>query len=170
MRQPGRTKPGLRRGFSLLEVSCATLLVGVMLVGAMQTVGSVLRQRARTAIEHRAQLIGKQLLEEILAQAYVEPTDSPVFGLEVLELNRSQFDDVDDYHGLDESPPANRNGVALVGLNGWRRRVTVKYVDPLNPTAIVTGDLGAKWIKVEVLENGQLRATVQSLKTNGWPE
>jgi MSHA pilin protein MshD len=159
-----------RSGLSLVEVSFATLLVSVMLVGAMQTVGSVLRQRARTAVEHRALLIGKQLLEEILTQAYVEPTQSPVFGLETLEINRSLYDDVDDYHNLDESPPADRSGTVLTGLNGWRRRVTVQYVDPLSPNSIVSDDQGAKRITVDVLENGQLRATVQSLKTDGWPK
>ena len=159
-----------RRGFSLVEVSFATLLVGLMLIGALQTVGSVLRQRSRTAVEHRALLIGRQLLEEILAQEYADPTQSPLFGLESLELSRSQFDDVDDYHGLDESPPADRNGTTLAGLSGWRRRVTVQYADPLNPNAIVAGDQGVKRINVEVLENGQLRATVQAVKTDGWPE
>lgn len=166
-----RSRPSRRRGFTLLEVSLSTLFVGLMLVASLSTVGSVLRQRARTAVEHRATLLAQQLMEEILACEYVEPTETPVFGPESSELsNRAKYDDVDDYHLCDQSPPADITGAALAGLTGWRRRVTVQYVDPANPSTTSVTDLGAKRISVEVLENGRLAVTLQSLKVDSWPE
>ncbi|MDZ4685939.1 MAG: hypothetical protein SH850_12800 [Planctomycetaceae bacterium] len=159
-----------RAGFSLIEVSLSTLFVGVMLATSMRTVGSVLSQRTRTAVDARAQQAARQLLTEILARDYVEPTQTPVFGRESSEAaSRSGFDDVDDYHLWDETPPTDRAGVALTGLTGWRRKVTVAYVSPANPDTTSGTDQGTKRIIVEAYENSTLRATVRAVKCSGWP-
>lgn len=161
-----------RTGFSLIEVSLSTLLVGLMLVASVRTVGSVLRQRARTAADHRATLVARQLIEEILAQDYKEPTETATFGPEASETSRGLYDDVDDYHNLDQSPPLDRSGFALAGFSGWRRRSTVQWVDPANVggSGGSLTDQGVKRVTVEVYEGTQLRISLQTLKTDGWPE
>ena len=45
------------------------------------------------------------------------------------------FDDVDDYHGLNEDPPKDLAGTALTDFSGFIRSVTVNYV-----TIIGSGD------------------------------
>jgi len=165
-----RLRRNRRAGFSLIEVSLSTLFVGVMLATSMRTVGSVLSQRTRTAVDARAQQAARQLLTEILARDYVEPTETPAFGRESSETgSRSHFDDVDDYHLWDETPPTDRAGVALTGLTGWRRTVTVQYVDPTNPDTTSATDQGSKRVTVAIYENGTLRGTVRAVKCSGWP-
>lgn len=158
--------PG-RRGFTLLEVMVSTVLVGTILAGALTTVGSVLRQRSRGVDSIRGMLLAEQLLSEILAQNYVEPDELPLFGPELSELlSRETYDDVDDYHGWDRSPPQDRSGAALEGFAGWRRRVTVEFVDPAQPSGTTLTDRRAKRITVEALQGGTVRARLQGLKTD----
>lgn len=158
-----------RAGFSLIETSLSTLLIGVMLMASMRTVGSVLMQRNRTETSFRAQMLGQQLLMEILASEYVDATQTASFGREPGEAaTRTSFDDVDDYHQWDESPPKNVSGVAYSDLSGWRRKVTVSYVSPTSPDTVSLTDQQAKRITVEVYENNTLKATVQAVKCSGW--
>jgi MSHA pilin protein MshD len=161
------TQRRARRGFTLLEVTVSTLLVGTILVGSLSTIGSVLRQRTRTADDLRGMLLAEQLLAEILTKEYAEPTEVPLFGAELSELlSRANFDDVDDYHGWDRSPPEDRSGKTLDDLSGWRRRVRVEFVDPFKPSSPTLDDRGAKRVTVEVLRDGRLQARLRGLKTD----
>lgn len=164
------TRRHRRAGFSLIEVTFATLLIGIMLLASLRTVGGVLSQRGRTETEVRALLLGQQLLTEILSRDYSDPTSTPVFGRESSEAaQRLDFDDVDDYHQWNESPPTDLNGTALTGATGWQRRVTVQFVNAAAPETIVASDSGAKRITVDVYENSTLRSSLKAVKCTGWP-
>ena len=67
----------LRRGLSLIEVIISTMLVGVVLVGAMDCLGAVIRGHMNTSNAGRGPLLAGQLMTEILSQSYEEPVDTP---------------------------------------------------------------------------------------------
>src|SRR5207249_6775945 len=89
----------------------------------------------------------------INSQAYKESGSSNI-GLDSLETttNRSTWDDVDDYHGLDESPPRDKNGNNLTGFTGWRWKALVEFVQALSPQSASSTDQGLKRITITVSE------------------
>lgn len=162
--------PSPRNGLSLIEVVVSSMLVGLILVGALRCVGAVVRGRTITADEARARALAQQLMTEILNDDYVDGGLLPLFGPELGEPlvsfgPRSGFNDVDDYHLWSASPPENRSGTALPNLTGWQREVSVKWVSASNPANISVSDSGVKRITVKVRRNGTLLATLVALRS-----
>jgi prepilin-type N-terminal cleavage/methylation domain-containing protein len=162
----------LRRAFSLAEVVVATMIVGVLLVAAMKTVGATVRGRVAMADRHRGFLLAEELMAEILQNTYAEPEETPAFGPEASETGgtRSAFDDVDDYHNWEASPPQDKDGTQRSDLAGWRRSTTVEYVNPDKLDQVIATDGGAKRITVTVFRNGEAVAALATVRTDAWQE
>ena len=147
MRRTHRTE----RGFTLIESVISIVIVGVMLVAALNTLGATARARQVQANRGGGLGLARDLMTEILAARYEEPVDPPVFGRETSESAnaRGNWDDVDDYDGWSRSPPKSKNGPPVPDAAGWQRQVTVTYADPatLAPTGQVV-DTGLKLITV----------------------
>ncbi|MBN1513961.1 MAG: type II secretion system protein, partial [Phycisphaerae bacterium] len=126
----GFTRP--RRGMTLVEVAISTVVVGVMLCAALTTVGSSATARRVIADRTRGAMLADGLVTEIAGRAYREPTTSPIlFGPESGEStggNRSEFDDVDDFHNWSASPPSRADGTPVPGFTGWTRNAVVDWV------------------------------------------
>jgi MSHA pilin protein MshD len=121
----------------------------MMLGAAIQTLGISARLRLFQKQQYQGQALAKQLMDEILQTQYVDPGVLPVFGPEVGEV-RANYDDVDDYNGLSESPPVNRDGTAIPGFTGWKRAVQVFWADPTSPSTTTVTDTGLKRVVVTV--------------------
>jgi len=163
-----RSPRGRRGGLSHVEVVVSTMLVGVMLVGATNLLGGVVR--SRTANSHAACGVhfAQQMLTEMVALTYRDDGASPIFGVESSETTgtRAFFDDVDDYDGWTESPLQTKYGVAIANTTRWRRTVSVAYVNPATPSNSVGGDLGVKRVTITVQYNGQTVARLVSLRAD----
>jgi hypothetical protein len=149
----------------------STLLVGVVLVGAMNLLGAVVRGRTAAADSTRAQQLAQQLMTEILNMAYGEGGSlgpDPTVLILVPEV-RSEFDDVDDYHLSDESPLLTRSGSIIANTSGWRRRVNVAFVDSGDPSIDIGPDEGVKRITVTVQRNGKTAAQLTCLRSDKYP-
>lgn len=157
-----------RRGLSLMEVVLSTLLIGFVLVGALQCAASVITGRVCSGDVARAQLLAHDLLAEIVVEPYEDEGDTPVFGPETSEsgLTRIFFDDVDDYDGWSKSPPQNHDGSSYLKLDGWQRDVTVEWVQPSNPAVAVGTEQGLKRITVTVSRNGEALATAIAIRSD----
>jgi len=144
------------------------LLVGGVLVVALNTVGDATVGRQKMGDQGRGQLLARDLMTEILQKAYEDPEETPAFGTEASEGTgtRVDFDDVDDYDGRDESPPQEKDGARKAGLDGWRRTVTVELVYPDNlNTKTASTDEGIKRITVDVTFNGVPMASLVAIRT-----
>lgn len=164
-----------RRAFSFAEVLVSTILVGLILVAALQAAGAAVRAFSKTANSQKAVLLAEELLAEIIQQDYIEPTDSPLFGSEGLEASastgpRTLWDDVDDYNSWDSSPPQEKSGAILPNLTGWRRWVEVTHIDPNNLSTPIadSDDRGVKRVTVNVSCNGATLASLVSYQTEAW--
>ncbi len=159
-----------RAGLTLVEVSISTLLVAMTVVGALSSVASVLRGRSDTVEREKAKQLGMTLVLEILDLAYSDPGANPVFGTESDEAGvnaapRQQFDDVDDLHGLNESPPRDRVGAPLPAFSNWRRTVAVEWVRTSAPGMTSASDQGLKRLTVTVYCDGVVVSLLTSLRT-----
>lgn len=156
----------LRRGVTLVEAAISMLIVGLLMVAAMNTVAASGVRQHRAADLARARFLAQDLMTEIVQQPYIDPEiQVAVIGPEAGETSRAQFDDVDDYHGLVESPPRFRDGTIMPGLDSWERSVSVSWVNPATPSATVGFPTGCKRITVSVYRNKKLVAESVSLRT-----
>jgi type II secretory pathway pseudopilin PulG len=169
---PPRTR-GIRRrsGLGLIEVVMSTLLVGVVLVGAMNLLGAVVRGRTKAADAARAQQFAQQLMNDILNTAYGEGGSLGPDNVLILLVpeTRNQFDDVDDFNLWWESPLLTRSGGIIPNTSGWRRSVEVAWVNPSNPGVVVGSNQGLKRITVTVQRSGETVAELSCLRTDKYP-
>jgi prepilin-type N-terminal cleavage/methylation domain-containing protein len=161
-----------RRAFSLVEVVVATLIVGVMMVAAMNSLGAFIRGQQRMANQSRGWHLAQELASEILACLYEEPDETPQFGRESGESAgvRTAYDDIDDYHGWTESPPEARDGTPVAELVAWSRSVSVERVSLANPNLTVATDQGLKRITISVSFQNEIVAQLTALRAKAWQE
>jgi prepilin-type N-terminal cleavage/methylation domain-containing protein len=165
---PRSPSPSCRRGFTLVEATMASLIVAVMLTAAMSIAGSAGLAQYKTAEQATASALADAMIAEITAQAYVDPGASPVFGPETGEAggDRSDYDDVDDYNGLSETAPARRDAVAIPGLTGWERSVSINYVVRTALDTVSGSDTGVKCIVITVKHTSAVVLTRRALRSS----
>jgi type II secretory pathway pseudopilin PulG len=125
------------QGLGIVEVVVALLIISLAIVGFGMAIPLQTDNVTGFREERMALFLAKQMMEEIQAKVYEEPSlASGSFGPEEsLSGPRRLFDDIDDYDGWDENPPQYANGTALDGTGGrpnysdFRRQVTVENID-----------------------------------------
>ncbi len=128
-------------GFTLIEIIVMIVLVSIAMVGVMAAYQHSQRHGSDPVHQTRALKLAQAMFDEILGKRFDEnsgqggvprcnSTDpgaracSTSYGPDGGET-RALYDDVDDYHGLDVSPPTDANGTVLAGYSGFRLRVQV---------------------------------------------
>lgn len=163
-------RPGRRDGFTLIESTISIVILAVMVVMALNTLGSSARSKRIQASLSRGPALAGHLMTEVLQGHYEEPNENEtvVFGPEASETGgtRAAFDDVDDYHGWSASPPQDKGGTEISGLTGWRRSVTVVHVNPKNLKVTVGAEKGVKQITVTVTSSAGEQFTLTALRSN----
>lgn len=156
-----------RPGLSLVEVVLSMLIASIMLVAALSTVGASRLSQFKTSQTTRGQALAESLMTEILRQDYQDPDGTPLFGLEQSEPGgqRNKFDDVDDYDGWTKSPPRDKNGSIIPNCDGWRRTVTVAWVDPMDPSLVEDSESNAKRVTITVTFQDMPVATLVAIRT-----
>jgi MSHA pilin protein MshD len=159
-----------RHAFTMAEAVVSSLIVSVALVAALTAVGASKRGLRVTSDRARGAIMAQQLMSEILELPYVDPQSSAgPLGLELGET-RSTADDIDDYNGLDNSPPARKDGTPLADATGWRRTASVNWVNPSLLTQIGLADTGMKIITVCVYRDVTLVAKITALRSRAWKD
>jgi len=164
----GRTSVG---AYTLVEAVVSMVIVATMMVAALGTVGASGAGRYKTSQGCRGQLLAQSLMAEILPQSYREPIDVPTFGPELPteERNsRAEYDDVDDYHGWSASPPQNKDGSEIPGLDGWMRTVTVEWVNPFDLAQVESFETSVKRITVTVSHNGMKAGSAVAVRSSAF--
>ena len=161
-----------RLGFSLVEAAVSVVLVGVIMVVSLQSLGASKRREFDTVDRLLGQQLASALVNEVLLQAYQEPSAStaPPLGVDSGEStgNRSLFDDVDDYSGWTSSPPNDRNGSAIPGTAGWTRSVTVSWADPTTLGSTISINTGLKKITATATKGGKVYGSMTAYRSVGW--
>ena len=136
--------PVSESGFSLVETILTIVIISISLVVLVSAWGQSARHSADPFWHAKAAHLGQAYLEEILTKRFDENTPvggqpactsttcSAVLGVDklsdgVTDETRDLFDDVDDYHGLDETPSENALGVIRPEYNRYQVTVSVTY-------------------------------------------
>lgn len=141
------------QGATLLEIVMATLITGLMMVATLDGVGSVFQTHQHNADRLLAPGLAHELMAEVLSMPYKDPDgNSSGLGTDAGEsgTSRADFDDVDDYHGLNTLGARAKNGTSQVGYTGWRQQVSVSWIEVLTGLPWILGDTGLKRITVTI--------------------
>ena len=138
----GRTQLGA----TLVELIVSIVIVSVAITGVMMVISNTTRASADPLLRTQAAAIAEAYLEEILSQSLDDPGSAETGGPESGET-RATYDDVSDYHGLDDDAGAvDQNGAAITGLEAYNVAVTV--------AAATIGGEPSKRIEVTVGHDG----------------
>lgn len=147
------------RGMTLIELVAAIVILGIALTGITIAVYRGVGQSADVMTQTRAVALAQSYLQEITGRRFDENsnprgippcwTDAPGladctavsnFGSTINEPNedaRPQYDDVDDYHGVNEGwnstdgePLRDADGIEREGYDNFRIEVSVRYIQP----------------------------------------
>ena len=157
-----------RRSFSYVEALIALLVLSLGLTTGINLYGVQARQ---VLADERSVLAGQlaaELMTEVFSRAFEDAAGSPgTFGRGSGEVDRTDFDDVDDYDGWTENPAAYRSGTSLTErLANCTRAVVVENVDPTNLSSVQTdGSTAAKRITVAATCDGRVVARLVAFRT-----
>jgi len=163
MSESGRAikRPTSCAGMTLIELIMTIVILAVALTGITAALSSGLGRSADALIETRAVALAQSYLDEILARRFdqqsdvrgippcwADCTEAIDFGPTPAEFScgRTCFDDVDDYHNLDEGwnsvsgePLRDADGMLRQGYDSFRVRVTVRYLEPATEAGLNIG-------------------------------
>ncbi len=145
--------------FSLVEAVISIAVVGLLLVAALNTLGSSHAGRAAIDRERIGLRLGESLLEEALSAERVAPTSASA------GLTRSTFESVLDYAGWRSTPAVNRSGTVIAGFDDWTREVAVDWVNPGDSSVVVGTPSGVVRIRVTVLWRDRVVAETVGLRS-----
>ena len=148
-------RPNRHSGLSYAEVLVATVIVSLLLIPALRLTGSLGRSRRNTLDQDTAQSLALDMIREIKQKSYRDPAAPAVFGPEADETtdDRTAFDDVDDYHDWQSTPPRDPAGNTNGQYGDLSRSVTVRYVSSIDFSQPAADDQGFKEVVITVSRN-----------------
>ena len=115
-------------GFSLIEVLIAVILVGVAIASLIAANSSFTKANAAGTNLSTAEFLVEQIRELTALLPVVDPqTDTSIFGPE--ETSLAGYDDLDDFDGVNFSPPINANREVLSDFAAFSQQITVENVN-----------------------------------------
>lgn len=151
-----RLRRAARRGLSLIEVAMVVGVLGLALPPLSGLYAEVAQASVDDIHQAEALALAESLMEEIVSKAYEDPDEDPgSFGTE--EASRADYDDIDDYDGLSNSPPEAIDGTDLDEVGSMTRSVLVDNVltSDTDPTsAEADGSSVMKRVRVTVSWTG----------------
>lgn len=159
-----RGSAGGGRGFSLVEAMVSAGIVGVMLVASVNLLSSAARTRSADNNRRAALMLAQHLMSEVQQQPYKDASPlNLLFGPEAMEINRTDYDDVDDYKNYMEKPPLYRTGLPIPDYGAWQRKVKVRWVNPGSLTESLV-DTGLVMVEVKVTDARGIETSVSALR------
>ena len=146
------------RGFSLIEVLIATILVGMAIAALMAANSSFTMANDAGSDLSTAEFLIEQIRELTMLLPLVDPDASTwtVLGPESGEADVSAYDDVDDFDGATFSPPINSDRAPLTDFTTFSQQVTVEKLNPSNFNEVWVDSTNSGFVRitVRVLQNG----------------
>lgn len=136
------------RGFTLIEVMFAVMLVGIAIAGLVGANIAFTRANGAGADMSTAEFLIEQIRELTSTLAVIDPqTGTGTFGPE--EGSVANYDDLDDFDNATFSPPIDVTAANLTDFAAFSQQVTVQNVNASNFGSVVS-DHGSDFVKVTV--------------------
>lgn len=163
------------RGFTLVELIVTMVVISIAMLGISYVLSFAFAHQSDGLWQAKSVALAESYFEEIMARRFDETT--PLGGLPPCGTcstvgpdsgeTRAQFDDVDDYDGVDDLPPLDMDGNPRAGYAGYRVQVSVTYVSAAQVMALgLDAATDAKLVRVLVTAPGQSTLVFPMLRTN----
>ena len=137
-----------KRGFTLIEVLVATMLLGLAIASLVATNISLTRANGAGADLSTAEFLVEQIRELSTLVAVVDPEGGTAsFGAE--EGSLADYDDLDDFDGAVFSPPIDAGRSVLSDFAAFSQQVVVENVSGSNFEQVI-GDHTSDFVRVTV--------------------
>ncbi|MDP7030028.1 MAG: type II secretion system protein [Phycisphaerales bacterium] len=157
MSYTGSVRSAGRRGFTLVETGLAIVIVATGMLAMLAAHEAFVQQNDWGERAAQAARLGGEIRERSMVLAVDDPVTGGAFwGAEAGEVSVADWDDMDDFDGLDVSGwagdgPIDASGSVIPGMQGWRQVVDVQSVDPTDlSTPVADGTSEAVRVSVDV--------------------
>jgi prepilin-type N-terminal cleavage/methylation domain-containing protein len=155
----------MNRGFTLIEVLIAVILVGVAIVGLVGANGAFSMVNGAGLDLTTTEF----LIEQIREMTAVLPTVDPVSGTTTFgheEATLAAYDDVDDFDGASFNPPIDAGRASLNDLAAYTQVITVQNVSRTNFEQVATDHSTTFYrVKVEIRRDGHVLNSASWLRS-----
>lgn len=145
-----------KKGFTLIELVMIIVLLGIILPGIMLYFIQGVRDSSYSQRRTTAIFLADALMEEIKSKRWDESTSINVTCGNASAIGadaegRADYDDVDDFNGLNNNPLQNSQGNSMAAnYPGFAQQVTVAYVNPADLNTAVTPPPYTCYKRIEV--------------------
>lgn len=155
------------RGFTLIEMVIAIVIIGVGLTGVLMAINTTTRSSADPLVRKQMLAIAEEMLEEVLLKPFAAsgtaPTNATTSCGATQPPARTTFDDLSDYNGYATTGICDIDGRAVIGLANYSVAVEVTDIslgDATNGGAIL--NTATKQVTITVTQG------TDSLVLSGW--
>ncbi len=140
----------VRRGFTLIEVLVAVVLIGIAIAALLAANGAYTQVNGAGIDLSTAEFLIEQLRELTAVLPVVDPdTGTSYFGPESGETTVSAYNDLDDFDGATICPPVDVTGAPLTEFASFTQQVSVENVSASSLETVVA-DHGSDFVRVTV--------------------
>jgi|GEM_PF-5741413 len=157
----------------MVESVLSVLLVGGVLIAALNTLGGSRKSQRHQTIQSTGQRLCQTMLDEIrgasasgtVAVNGTVPTNGSSVGIlgTATVLNRTSYTSPTSYHGWSQSPPVDRWGIAIPNTTGFTRSITARMINPTDLTSTSATDQGLYEVKIAASYGGRVVASLQTI-------
>jgi MSHA pilin protein MshD len=148
-----------QRGFSLIETVIFIVIVGVAVAGMVTVFTTNVAHSPEPLLRQKAVALANFYMDEILRKKWNEaspagggcvntgsgkcPAGPAAIAIGTDGDTRANFDDIDDYNGVNDATPVDQSGIALANFNGYSVTVAVSSGTALDPLTSGSRDIDA---------------------------
>jgi prepilin-type N-terminal cleavage/methylation domain-containing protein len=130
-----RRRNARRRGFTLIEASLASVIIGVGVMAMMELFAACTRQNMLSGKRTTGMMLAQSIMEATSSLPFRDPGGLPSpIGPETGEV-LATFDDVDDFDLMTLNPPIDATRTQLPELAQYTQIITVLPVYPNKPNS-----------------------------------
>ena len=152
-------------GFTLVESLIAATILALTVTAVSVPFTAAARNEQGDERRTMSVSLAQELMEEILSKPFDDPQGASAPGPEAGEAGRSDFDNIDDFHGYSESAGnlTDQTGTAITdpAATGLSRYVTAEHVYLAGQDVTVASTFIC--VTVQVMYNGQPMVSLSRL-------
>lgn len=154
-----------RRGFSLVEVLVATVILGIGMAALMTAMAANTRTNTEGQSVTQAVFLAQELREYTLTLPFADPTPGDAGSPPGVDpYDGGTIDDLDDLMDRTFSPPLDGQGGSHYELQGWSQTVTLSWRDDGDLAGATRTPGSTKVVHVQVTISYEGREVL----TTGW--